>query len=141
MAIYLIHSTTPSSQENAPYYAADRNLSGNYDYQAETNKQALYQDSFDSIPQLADKIKFLVTALDQIVRGHALFFQDSTFLLEEDTNAILLAFQASVQKEIKFLEFNVLVHCLITSKKSQQNDNDKKPSFSKSNSLFTHGNY
>ncbi|HHF7344240.1 TPA: hypothetical protein ACPSKB_000642 [Legionella feeleii] len=137
VAIYLVDSATPTSQENAPYYATDRNSSGNYDYQVETNKLALYKDSFDGIPQLIDKIKFLLTALDQIMRGHALFFKDSTFLLKEDTNVILLAFQASVQKEIKFLEFDVLVEHLVTFKKSQ-NDNDSKPSFFKSkDSIYT----
>lgn len=71
------------------------------------------------------------------MRGHALFFKDSTFLLKEDTNVILLAFQASVQKEIKFLEFDVLVEHLVTFKKSQ-NDNDSKPSFFKSkDSIYT----
>jgi hypothetical protein len=121
VSVYLIHSdSAPTAEVDVAYENVERQMTGTYDFKFQTNRQALFHDTFDSL-DFQGKLNVLTMSLHHLLKGHLYAPKSGTVSLSEDTHAILSAFQNSVGKIIKFPAVIELVTKIITYR-----DHDEK---------------
>jgi hypothetical protein len=138
VSIYVLEAFKPDFQTSYAYHHTDRKVQGIYDFQIVSNKKILYKETFDSLPQLMDKINFLTNTLDNLIKAHLFFAKNSTYSLHEEAHAILSAFQESINEKVEFPTFDRILNELIAVKNSTEKSQgffspktSKEPGYSK----------
>ncbi|KTD18329.1 hypothetical protein [Legionella jordanis] len=101
LSVFLIENKNSSVKENEIREFTDRHLYGVYDYAVGTNKFDLYKDSFQSQPQVMDKIKLLNLFCHNLITGY-LYFHKQSFELKQEIADVISCFEESVDKKFEF---------------------------------------
>ncbi|MDX1837263.1 hypothetical protein [Legionella taurinensis] len=132
VSVYLIDSvSTVSITESFPYKAADRELTGQYDYMVMTNKKTLYKETFSSIDNLNEKVDYLITVLDKLLHCYLLFPRNATVSLPYDLEPILEAFQDDNACQCAFKALRTIFK-EVTQEKEKLLEKDKFSFFTRS---------
>lgn len=113
VSLYLSFSSIPSFDQKASYLNEERSLQGVYNYQINSNIQSLYQDSFDSFLTTEDKISFLTSCIDDLIRAYLCNSKRGASLLKSETNILVEAFKKSENMQEKLSSSNDFTHKLI----------------------------
>lgn len=135
VSIFLKNSgSTVSITESFPYKAADRELTGQYDYMVMTNKKTLYKETFSSIDNLNAKVDYLISVLDKLLHCYLFFPRNAMVFLPYDLEPILEAFQEDNACQCAFKSLRA-VFKEVTQEKGKQKEKEKFSFFTRSQPL------
>ncbi|STX52066.1 Uncharacterised protein [Legionella busanensis] len=124
VTVHLQYSEEISFKENVAYVSSERRLNGQYDFLVETNRLALYKDSFDSYHSLSDKKELLVSLVDDLIQGYLQFHKKlPPYLLKQEVEIILTAIQQSLDTKLDSKAVKAIDHFI---DKSIKPDTEKK---------------
>lgn len=115
-SIYLSQATLPSITPSFAYVAADRQLTGQYDYMVLTNKKALYEEALSSIDGLTDKIEYFIGVLDRLLHSYILYPHNASLLLPYDLNPVIEAFKENIAYDGAFESVHRLFESVLQEK-------------------------
>ncbi|QRN05129.1 hypothetical protein GH742_09060 [Legionella sp. MW5194] len=135
VSVYLTDSgSTVSITESFPYKAADRELTGQYDYMVMTNKKTLYKETFSSIDNFNEKVDYLITLIDKLLHCYLLFPRNATLSLANDLEPILEAFQEDSACQCAFKALRTIFK-EVTQEKEKLQEKDKFLFFTRTKSI------